>query len=201
MALRPPEPGSFERQLQAVRVPVEGLVRLSRWPASEPFWSRGMHRFDDPQGDGDAGTGFGVCYAASTLDVAFAESVIHGAGRHVAGRFEVPLAELTGRQVVRFTLQPHRPLRLVDLCGRALKVLGLDNDISSGDDYRVPQAWARAIHDADGRWDGIRYVSRQMNRGYAYALFQRSGLQRAGSAVLSRAQLNALCDRFHVAVV
>ena len=38
------------------------------------------------------------------------------------------------------------------------------------------QALARAIHDASSRWDGIRYVSRQMNKGFACAIFERSGL-------------------------
>lgn len=34
-------------------------------------------------------------------------------------------------------------------------------------DYTVPVAWARTIHKADPKWDGIRYVSRQHNDGYA----------------------------------
>ena len=36
--------------------------------------------------------------------------------------------------------------------------------------------WAQAIHDASPHWDGVRYVSRQMNRGVAYAIFDRSAL-------------------------
>lgn len=54
---------------------------------------------------------------------------------------------------------------LVDLTGVALKALGLNNDISASADYTTSQAWARAIHGASLRWDGIRYVSRQMNKG------------------------------------
>ena len=49
-------------------------------------------------------------------------------------------------------MQLHRPAKpeLVpaDLTGKALKTLGLNNDISAGSDYAVPMAWAKAIHEA-----------------------------------------------------
>ena len=76
------------------------LVRLSRHPATEPYWSAGVYRFDDPE-PGRAGA-FGTCYTASSIEVAFAESVIHESGRFVGGSHEVPITELTGRSVVRF---------------------------------------------------------------------------------------------------
>jgi hypothetical protein len=65
----------------------------------------------------------------------------------------------------------------------------------------VSQAWAQAIHDADPRWQGIRYVSRQMNKGFAYAIFERSGLKKLRSEKLKAAQLDALCDLFNVSAV
>ena len=68
-------------------------------------------------------------------------------------------------------------------------------------DEGVSQAWAQAIHDADPRWQGIRYVSRQMNKGFAYAIFQRSGLKKLRSEKVKVAQLDALCDLFNVAAV
>ena len=52
---------------------------------------------------------------------------------------------------------------LADLTGAALKALGLNNDISASGDYTTSQAWARAIHGSSPRWDGIRYVSRQVD--------------------------------------
>ena len=64
------------------------LVRLSRHPATEPYWSAGVYRFDDPE-PGGAGP-FGTCYTASTIEVAFAESVIHECGRFVSDSYEVP---------------------------------------------------------------------------------------------------------------
>jgi len=197
--LRLPEPGSFENLLRPVRIEIASLVRLSRHPSSEPYWSAGVYRFDDP--DPDHAGAFGTCYTASNIDVAFAESVIHETGRFVGGAYEVPTAELTERTVVRFVGERRKTLVLADLTGAALKSLGLNNDISASADYSVSQAWAQAIHAASPRWDGIRYVSRQMNRGFAYALFERSGLRKLKAERLKARQLDDLCDRFHVTAV
>lgn len=197
MSLRLPDARIAER-LHTVRVPVAGLVRLSRQPATEPWWSRGVYRFDDPTPD--AADGFGVCYAGGSVEVAFAESVIHESSRFAHGRYEVPLADLLARHAVSFAHPQRKTLHLADLTGAALKALGLNNDISAGDDYALPQAWARAIHTGT-TLDGIRYVSRQMNKGFAFAVFDRSGLRRARAAPLSARQLDALCDRFNVAAV
>ena len=199
MSLRLPETGTFEDLLRPVRVEVSSLVRLSRYPATEPYWSSGVYRFDDPD-PGRAGE-FGACYTAGSIEVAFAESVIHESGRFVDGAYEVPSAELTERSVVRFACDRRKTLVLADLTGAALKALGLNNDISALADYSVSQAWAQAIHDADPRWQGIRYVSRQMNKGFAYAIFERSGLKKLRSEKLKVAQLDALCDLFNVVAV
>ena len=98
--------------------------------------------------------------------------------------------------------RPANPwLLLADLTGTALKKLGLNNDLNAGDDYAVPMAWARAIHDADGKWDGIRYVSRQQNQGLAVALFERSHVRKARSHKLKGTALDDLCDEFGVVAV
>ena len=199
MSLRLPDPGSFEDLLRPARIEVSSLVRLSRRPATEPYWSAGVYRFDGPD-PGGAGP-FGTCYTASTIEVAFAESVIHECGRFVRGSYEVPAAELTERSVVRFTCDRRKSLVLADLTGAALKALGLNNDISASADYTASQAWARAIHAASPRWDGVRYVSRQMNKGFAYAIFERSGLRKLRADKLKPQQVDDLCDRFNVAAV
>jgi len=199
MRLRLPEPGSFEDLLRPVRIAVASLVRFSRHPAIEPYWSAGVYRFDDPEPD-RAGA-FGTCYTASSVEVAFAESVIHECGRFVGGSYEVPAAELIERSVVRFACQRRKTLVLADLTGAALKSLGLNNDISASADYTATQAWAQAIHDANPRWDGIRYVSRQMNKGFAYAIFERSGLLKLRAEKLKVRQVDELCDRFNVTAV
>ena len=140
MSLRLPDPGSFEDLLRPIRIEVASLVRLSRHPATEPYWSAGVYRFDDSD-PGGAGP-FGTCYTASTIEVAFAESVIHECGRFVRGSYEVPAAELTERSVVRFVCDRRKTLVLADLTGAALKSLGLNNDISAS---RLP---AKALMDS-----------------------------------------------------
>jgi len=197
--LRLPERGSFEDLLRPVRIKVASLLRLSRQPMTEPYWSVGVYRFDDPEPDRVGA--FGTCYAATAIDVAFAESIIHGCGRFVAGAYEVPAAELTGRSVVRFGCGPRKTLLVADLTGAGLKSLGLNNDISASGDYAITQVWGQAIHDASPRWDGIRYVSRQMNKGFAYAIFDRSGLVKARAETLKAHEVDALCDRFNVSAV
>jgi hypothetical protein len=47
----------------------------------------------------------------------------------------------------------------------------------------------------------VRYVSRQMNKGVAYAIFDRSALLKLSAVRLTARQLDALCDRFNVAAV
>ena len=197
--LRLPEPGSFEGLLRLVRIEVASLVRLSRHPSTEPHWSSGVYRFDASE-PGHPGA-FGTCYTASSIEVAFAESVIHESGRFVGGSYEVPAAELTERSVVRFTCERRKTLVLADLTGAALKSLGLNNDISASADYTTSQIWSQAIHGASTRWDGIRYVSRQMNKGFAYAIFERSGLRKLRADKLKARQLDDLCDRFNVTAV
>lgn len=199
MSLRLPDLGTFEDLLRPTRIEVTSLVRLSRYPATEPYWSAGVYRFDDP--DPDGADAFGTCYTASTIEVAFAESVIHECGRFVGGSYEVPAAELNERSVVRFAGERRKTLVLADLTGAALKALGLNNDISASADYTTSQAWAQAIHGASSRWDGIRYVSRQMNKGFAYAIFERSRLRKLRAEKLKARQVDYLCDRFNVTAV
>ena len=199
MSLRLPEPGSFEHLLEPVRVQADALVRLSKYPKTEPYWSRDRYRFDGPAlGAPDS---FGTCYAALDLTVAFSESVIHECAWFRGGVYQIPAVDLTARHVVRLH-RPSRPtLVLADLTGKRLKTLGLNNDISAGDDYSLPMAWARAIHAADPKWDGIRYVSRQHNDGYAVALFERSGVGKSRSRPLAGKALDRLCDAFRVVAV
>lgn len=123
MLLRLPDRGSFEDLLRPTRFEVASLVRLSRHPATEPYWSTGAYRFDDP--DPGGADSFGTCYTASTIEVAFAESVIHECGRFAGGSYEVPVAELTERSLVHFACDRRKSLILADLTGAALKALEL----------------------------------------------------------------------------
>jgi hypothetical protein len=199
MSLRPPDAGTFEHLLTEANIPADTLVRLSRYPKTELFWSRGRYRFDGPPA-GATGS-FGTCYAAPDIGVAFCESVIHESAWFRNGRYQVPLADLTSRHVVQLQRLAKPVLVLADLTGKALKVLGLNNDISAADDYSVSMAWARAIHQVDPKWDGIRYVSRQHNDAIAVALFERSGATKARPHKLAGKALDKLCDEFGVVAI
>jgi hypothetical protein len=202
MSIRKPKAGSFETILSAVDVDVEvaGLVRLSRYPSSEPWWGKTRnYRFDDPLQQ------YGVTYLADDIETAFCESVIHGSGLFNAGQWAVPSTSLRGRFQVRYRLPAApssdlaRALRMADLTGFALKKLGLNNDMSATDNYDATQAWSRAIHESSSDWDGVRFVSRQLNTRYCYAVFERSGLRKSSQRPLSGAALNELVERFNVA--
>lgn len=102
---------------------------------------------------------------------------------------------------MRFACERRQSLVLADLTGAALKALGLNNDISASAGYTASQPWARAIHGASPRWDGIRYVSRQTNKGFAYAIFGRSGLRLLRVGKFTARQVDSLCNRCNVTAV
>jgi hypothetical protein len=193
MRLRLPDSGTYEHLLKEARVPAESLVRLSKYPKTEPYWPHGRFRLNGPVA-GAPGT-FGMCYAADDLAVAFAESVIHESAWFKSGYYGVSKADLDLRHII-FLARPKAPeLVLADLTGGNLKALDLNNDISSGDDYTLPMAWAKGVHDADPKWDGLLYVSRQRNGALAVAAFERSGVRKKSSRKLRGKVLDDLCGR------
>lgn len=144
------------------------LLRLTRWPATELYFGRNkVSRFDD------ALQQYGVAYVARSLEVAFAETVLHESALYEAGAWIVPWSMLRERSVVH--LEADRALRLADLTGPSLKRLGLDNQVSAGTEYGFTWALSRALHESVPECDGILYVSRHNNIGEAVALFERSG--------------------------
>lgn len=153
MTLREPKPGSFDHALTEVRIPVDSLLRLSRFAANEPYWSRGRYRFDGP-----VGGPFGTCYAADSLETAFCESVIHESSYFDGTRFIVSQSNVRERRIVRLQRPAAPVLRLVNFTGEALKKIALNNDLSAGNDYAPPQSWALAVFQHDKKWDGILYA-------------------------------------------
>jgi hypothetical protein len=136
--LRLPKPGTFETLVSSVVVPRAGLWRLSKRPASEPYWARGAQsRFDDPAGATPGAATFGVLYAGQDPETAFCESVIHENSLFLNGAFVVSKAGLVARALVGFKHPTKPSLTLADLTGARLKTLGLNNDIAAGDDYCV----------------------------------------------------------------
>lgn len=156
--------------LDFVMTDIASLHRLTRFPATEPWWGTTVrYRFDDPFGR------FGVSYAAESLDVAFAETVIHEVASFEDGGWLVPLEDIAERWIVRYR-RADPMLKLLDLTGVALKRLGLNNDVCVADDYGFTQRLIRAVHEQVPQADGICYVSRQLNTRRAVALFERSNV-------------------------
>jgi hypothetical protein len=155
-------------KLRVVERDASTLLRLSRWPATELYFGRNkVSRFDDPLQQ------YGVAYVARSLEVAFAETVLHESALYEAGVWIVPGSMLRERSIVH--LEANRTLRLVDLTGPSLKRLGLDNQVSAGTEYGFTWALSRALHESVSECDGILYVSRHNNTGEAVGLFERSG--------------------------
>lgn len=165
------------------------FVRIHR-SALDPlyFGASCDNRFDDPEGQ------YGVCYAARTLEGAFAETCL----RQVGARL-VPLSRLAGRSATELTVAAE--LRLVELHGPGLARLGATAAVSSGT-YDVSQPWSRAIHEHPARADGIIYRSNHDNGELCVALFDRCcDRLRPGSTtglMEDRAALAALLDRYKV---
>jgi hypothetical protein len=200
--LRQPEADTFERHVSLVDWPTTQMWRLSKFPATEPFFGRsGRYRFDDPAAHTAAGADYGVLYVAQDPETAFCESVIHEGSLFRNGSFEVAKSALAERSLVAFKHPTKNVLSFVDMTGDALKALGLNNDISAGDDYVIPQHWSKAIHDALPDVDGIRYVSRQRNDCYCFAVFDRSELISDSWAPLTDGDTAMLCERFNVKAV
>ncbi len=172
MSLHPPALDFACLLLAQANIQPGAMTRISRFPDAEPYFGRsGGNRFDDPL------RRYGVCYAGDSFLVAFAESILHDL-MPSAGQFFVAEAELSRRHAVSFEGDP---LPLADMTGVHLKLLGGTNDLSSECPYSTPQLWSQAIHQHPLGVDGFRYVSRHVNTGFAYALFDRAATRLGAS--------------------
>ncbi|AKC86304.1 RES family NAD+ phosphorylase [Pseudoxanthomonas suwonensis] len=193
--LASPPPDLATLSLDVVQVDPAACVRITRYPDTEPFFGKtGGNRFDDPLRE------YGVCYAGDDFLVAFAESILHDAVA-VSGGFRVAESELLARHVVAFD---GSELALADLTGIPLKRLGGTNDISSEVPYDMPQRWSRTVYAHPSNVDGLRYVSRHLNIGFAFALFDRAQVRmRRGTSVplTEHPQLAAALVQFNIALL
>ena len=111
---------------------------------------------------------FGVLYAAEQRTGAFAETFLRNPGSTL-----LPRDLITRKALVR--LRPIRVLHLVALYGPGLAVLGATAEVTaSAPPYDLPQAWAAALHNHPGMFDGIAYRARHDDNEVCYALFDRS---------------------------
>lgn len=156
-ALRPPGSGFSKIPLDIELLDPALLYRVSRHTSGEPFFGRSR------------GNRFGTCYLGLDLTVAMAESLLHDV-EPTNGRFEVPLSEIESRHVFRFR---DPVLRVANLTGTSLFVLGGNGELSGTTDYKLTQKWAHAIFAHPDKVDGFFYMSRRVNDSLAVVLFER----------------------------
>lgn len=164
--MAPPSPGPLpppdfaSRDLPVEEIPNGArLIRIHRRDLDPLFFgSTGSNRFDDPT------TSYGVCYLATTLEGAFAETCL----RSVGARF-VAMSFLEARSFSEVKVTA--PLRLVSLHGPGLAQIGATGAVTSGP-HAVAQRWSQAIHDHPRAPDGIAYRSNHDNGEICVALFE-----------------------------
>jgi hypothetical protein len=106
-----------------------------------PSW-----RFNDP-----TGKEYGVLYAALDYQAALRETL-------KPKTFNILRANFLKSRCLS-TLTPKRDLRLVDLAGAGLTLIGADGRLTTGS-YQIAQAWSQALYQHPDRVDGLYYYSR-----------------------------------------
>jgi hypothetical protein len=167
-ALQPPGADFSKLTLEIELIDPALLYRVSRHASGEPYFGRSRgNRFDFPTWK--RADRFGTCYLRLDLTVAMAESLLHDV-EPAGARFAVALSEIEARYVYRF----HGPaLRLANLTGTALFLLGGNGELSGTTDYTLTQRWSRAVFAHPDKVDGFLYMSRRVNDSLAVVLFER----------------------------
>ena len=198
----PPPPAHLERTgLPLATVDPTDLLRLfplARAPLHFRVAKKGQkaYRFDAPDGE------FGVMYAAFSLEVCFAETLLRTrAYRRPADQPTlIDESELCSRGIAQLAGER---LMLADLTGSGLVRLHVDGSISTTPRYNIPRQGARALWKHPRRVDGIRYVSRFMNSQLAVALFDRCREKLSvhdASPLVEHPDLRRVLDLFNVGI-
>jgi RES domain-containing protein len=183
--------------LRGRNLPIRSVARqwirlhLCRYRANH-FGRGGDHRFDAPRKE------YGLLYAGQDEACAFVE--VFG------DPLDVRLLSIRSlKQYCLSTIRATRPLRLVDLAGPGLRRLGADARVTSGDDYRVSQAWAFALWGHPDVPDGLLYRARHDPSKHAIAIFDRATrvtrTKRARRLTDDVAALGGLLDRYGFGLV
>ena len=158
----PPPPGDFaSRKLPLVEAkgPLFRLHARRRDPLH--FGRTASWRFDDP------GRRYGVCYTATDVHGAFAETFTKALRAGLIAE-----AELRSRGLARISCR--RPLALVDLAtSGGLAKIRADARLFAGE-HAVARVWSAAMHDHPSKPDGILCPARHDPARMACAVFERA---------------------------
>lgn len=168
MPRRPPHPAPHPappRELRDRPLPLLTVsgpwARIHRASLGPLFFGRtGGCRFDAPDGS------FGVLYVAASPAGAFIETFGWVTGTRVISEQRLGERRLCD-------VYARRPVKVVDLAGPGLAVLGADARLGAGP-HPTAQRWSRALHDHPDAPDGLLYRSRHDPGELCLALFERA---------------------------
>ncbi len=123
-----------------------------------------------PISDAAGGT-IPTLYGGITFECAAMETVFHDLS-HAAGYKSYDKNKLKNER--SSIIAPTRDLNLVNLGSKPLHKLGISRSLlleSDAADYSKTRPWAQALHVQFPDADGLRWVSRQDDEGYAIVLF------------------------------
>jgi hypothetical protein len=158
----PEPPFDFEQQVLPVTLESGLFYRLN--PAS---YASAIYYDDSGCGRFDLKGQLGVLYLGKTIEAAFIETFGRNLGQRFVSRDMIKTRSL-------FAIESDRPLQLLQLYGAGLAKLGVDSELSSGRDYRLPRLWCEAIYSHPQQVDGILYLSRHDNTQLCCGLFERT---------------------------
>ena len=165
----PMPPGDFASRTLPVSdfAPGDILFRIHRDDGRDPLHfgraklAHQRARFHGPRGQ------YGVCYLGVKPETAFVETLL----RYPGGQL-VSMSDLAARKLAR--VEVTRDLRVADLTGPGLVLIGGTAEISSTRDYTLSWAWSRAVYEHPDGADGILYRCRHDDDQLAVALFGRA---------------------------
>jgi RES domain len=157
----PEPPLDFERQVLPVTLESGLFYRLNPagYASAIYYDASGCGRFDLKDQ-------LGVLYLGKTIEAAFIETFGRNLGQRFVSRDMIKTRSL-------FAIESDRPLKLLQLYGAGLAKLGVDSELSSGREYRLPRLWCEAIYSHPQQVDGIYYMSRHDNTQLCCGLFDR----------------------------
>ena len=143
-------------------------ICLTKYAADEPGFRAAISgRFDDPTGV------FETLYCAPTFGICYAETLLRERFNAATGQYEVPKREHDMRSL-SLLLVDFAKLKIVDLYGRGLQAMGLNNSVLMGE-YNETRKLSRAIYDHPDAPDGMIYLSRfAVDQQAAIVLFDRA---------------------------
>lgn len=128
------------------------------------FCKENLFRFNAPAME------FGISYFSKSIRGAFAERFLWMTGTKWISEEEIKKNYLA---VFASTV----PLKLVNLTGKGLPLIGADNRLCSGDDYSKSQQWSLSIWQHNEKPDGILYEARHDPSQRSIALYERAKSQ------------------------